>query len=81
MGIFEYMDAVVAEFFAAADNFIKTEKDKGGRTMRMLLTDTQMDRLEARFGANYQAPDRKLNADDIAIAFALGLSLAAMLIL
>lgn len=49
--------------------------------MRMLLTDTQMDRLEARFGANYQAPDRKLNADDIAIAFALGLSLAAMLIL
>mgnify|MGYP000089097498 CR=1 FL=1 len=29
--------------------------------MRMLLTDTQMDRLEARFGANYQAPDRKLN--------------------
>ena len=28
MGIFEYMDAVVAEFFAAADDFIKTEKDK-----------------------------------------------------
>jgi hypothetical protein len=45
------------------------------------LTDTQMDRLEARFGANYQAPARKLNAVDIAIAFALGLSLAAMLIL
>lgn len=49
--------------------------------MRMLLTDTQMDRLEARFGANYQAPARKLNAGDIAIAFALGLSFAAMLIL
>ena len=49
--------------------------------MRMLLTDTQMDRLEARFGANYQAPARKLNAGDIAIALALGLSLAAMLIL
>ena len=47
--------------------------------MRMLLTDTQMDRLEARFGANYQA--RKLNADDIAIAFALGLSLAAMFLI
>ncbi len=29
MGIFEYMDLVVAEFFAAADDFIKTEKDKG----------------------------------------------------
>ena len=29
MGIFEYIDAVVAEFFAAADDFIKTEKDKG----------------------------------------------------
>lgn len=46
-----------------------------------ILTDTQMDRLEARFGANYQAPARKLNAGDITIAFALGLSLAAMLIL
>lgn len=43
--------------------------------MRMLLTDTQMDRLEARFGANYQAPARKLNAVDITIAFALGLAL------
>lgn len=49
--------------------------------MRMLLTDAEMDRLEARFGANYQAPARKLNAGDITIAFALGLSLAAMLIL
>lgn len=49
--------------------------------MNKLLTDTQMDRLEARFGANYQAPARKLNAGDITIAFALGLSLAAMLIL
>ncbi len=49
--------------------------------MRMLLTDTQMDRLEARFGANYQAPARKLNAGDIAIAFALGLSLAAMFLI
>lgn len=49
--------------------------------MRMTMNDTQMDRLEARFGANYQAPDRKLNAGDITIAFALGLSLAAMLIL
>ena len=29
MGIFECMSAVVAEFFAAADDFIKTEKDKG----------------------------------------------------
>ena len=47
----------------------------------MTMNDTQMDRLEARFGANYQAPARKLNAVDIAIAFALGLSLAAMLIL
>ena len=28
MGFFEYMDAVVAEFIAAADDFIKTEKDK-----------------------------------------------------
>lgn len=46
-----------------------------------MMNDTQMDRLEARFGANYQAPDRKLNAGDITIAFALGLSLAAMLIL
>ena len=45
------------------------------------MNDTQMDRLEARFGANYQAPARTLNAGDIAIAFALGLSLAAMLIL
>lgn len=41
----------------------------------------KMDRLEARFGANYQAPDRKLNAGDILIAFVLGLSFAAMLIL
>lgn len=28
MGIFEYMDLAVAEFFAAADDFIKTEKEK-----------------------------------------------------
>lgn len=28
MGFFEYMDAVVAKFIAAADDFIKTEKDK-----------------------------------------------------
>lgn len=49
--------------------------------MRMLLTDTQMDRLEARFGANYQAPARKLNAGNILITFVLGLSFAAMLIL
>lgn len=35
----------------------------------------------SRFGANYQAPDRKLNAGDILIAFVLGLSFAAMLIL
>ena len=49
--------------------------------MRMTMNDTQMDRLEARFGANYQAPARKLNAGDIAIAFVLGLSFAAMLIL
>lgn len=48
---------------------------------KKVLTDTQMDRLEARFGANYQAPARKLNAGDIAIAFVLGLSFAAMLIL
>jgi hypothetical protein len=46
-----------------------------------ILTDAEMDWLEARFGANYQAPARKLNAGDITIAFALGLSLAAMLIL
>ena len=52
-----------------------------GRMKTMTMNDTQMDRLEARFGANYQAPARKLNAGDIAIAFALGLSLAAMLIL
>lgn len=49
--------------------------------MRMLLTDTQMDKLEARFGANYQAPARKLNAGDIAITFVLGLSLAAMFLI
>lgn len=49
--------------------------------MNRSLTDAEMDRLEARFGANYQAPARKLNAGDIAIAFALGLGLAAMLIL
>lgn len=47
----------------------------------MTMNDTQMDRLEARFGANYQAPARKLNAGDIAIAFALGLSLAAMFLI
>ena len=47
----------------------------------MTMNDTQMDRLEARFGANYQAPARKLNAGDILIAFVLGLSFAAMLIL
>lgn len=29
MGIFEDMDKAIAEFFAAADDFIKTEKDKG----------------------------------------------------
>ena len=28
MGIFEDMDQAIAEFFAAADDFIKTEKDK-----------------------------------------------------
>lgn len=49
--------------------------------MNRTLTDTQMDRLEARFGTNYQAPDRKLNAGDITIAFALGLSLAAMFLI
>lgn len=49
--------------------------------MNKLLTDAEMDRMEARFGANYQAPDRKLNAGDIAIAFALGLSLAAMFLI
>lgn len=49
--------------------------------MNKLLTDAEMDRMEARFGANYQAAARKLNAGDITIAFALGLSLAAMLIL
>ena len=49
--------------------------------MRMLLTDTQMDRLEARFGENYHATDRKLKAGNNTIAIALGLSLAAMLIL
>lgn len=49
--------------------------------MNRSLTDAEMDRLEARFGANYQAPARKLNAGDIAIAFVLGLSFAAMLIL
>ena len=81
MGIFEDMDKAIAEFLAAADDFIKTEKDKGGRTMRMTLTDTQMDRLEARFGANYQAPDRKLNAGDIAIAFVLGLSIAGIFLI
>lgn len=29
MGIFEDMDKSIAEFLAAADDFIKTEKDKG----------------------------------------------------
>lgn len=28
MGYFEDMDKAIAEFFAAADDFIKTEKDK-----------------------------------------------------
>lgn len=48
---------------------------------KKVLTDTQMDRLEARFGANYQAPDRKLNAGDIAIAFVLGLSIAGIFLI
>lgn len=29
MGVFEDMDKAIAEFLAAADDFIKTEKDKG----------------------------------------------------
>ena len=29
MGFFEDMDKAITEFFAAADDFIKTEKDKG----------------------------------------------------
>lgn len=49
--------------------------------MRMLLTDTQVDRLEARFGANYQAPARKFNAGDIVTALILALGLSAMVIL
>lgn len=49
--------------------------------MNRSLTDAEMDRLEARFGANYQAPARKLNAGNILITFVLGLSFAAMLIL
>lgn len=28
MGYFDEMDKAIAEFFAAADDFIKTEKDK-----------------------------------------------------
>ena len=29
MGYFDEMDKAIADFFAAADDFIKTEKDKG----------------------------------------------------
>lgn len=29
MGYFDEMDKAIAEFLAAADDFIKTEKDKG----------------------------------------------------
>ena len=49
--------------------------------MRMTMNDTQMDKQEARFGANCQAPARKLNAGDIAIAFVLGLSIAGIFLI
>ena len=48
-----------------------------------ILTDTEMDRLELRFGANppaEKAPEMT-GAQKLASAFVLGLSLAAMFIL
>lgn len=51
--------------------------------MRMLLTDTQMDRLELKFGANppaQKAPEMT-ETQKLAAAFVAGLATAAMFIL